>query len=78
VGLAAGRRLQGRVGTDEQMKQQGASFIDAFSGLRGLAALGVFIYHFHHVGYFEPITSRLPYFFKNGWFLVDLFFILSG
>jgi peptidoglycan/LPS O-acetylase OafA/YrhL len=60
------------------MKQQGASFIDAFSGLRGLAALGVFIYHFHHVGYFEPITSRLPYFFKNGWFLVDLFFILSG
>ncbi|WP_049642425.1 acyltransferase family protein [Candidatus Rhodobacter oscarellae] len=49
-----------------------------FEGLRGVAAVAVFFYHFHHVPALAPLTERLPGFFGTGWVFVDLFFILSG
>lgn len=49
-----------------------------FEGLRGIAALAVFVYHFHHVPLLAPVTSLAPTFFSMGWVFVDLFFILSG
>lgn len=53
-------------------------FLTSFEGLRGFAAFGVFIYHFHHVSAFDGLTKFAPGFFELGWLFVDLFFVLSG
>jgi len=48
--------------------------IRSLTGLRGIAALSVVIYHFHPtVG--DGLT---PTFFRHGYLAVDLFFVLSG
>jgi len=52
-------------------------------GLRGLAALGVMLYH---IAFYHPVIAALPFrpgpvlgwIATSGWSLVDLFFVLSG
>jgi len=50
------------------------SEIKSLTGLRGIAALYVAIYHFY------PVTGNgpIPTFFRHGYLAVDLFFVLSG
>ncbi len=55
-----------------------SQFLPALEGLRGLSALGVFLYHFHHVPGLEPLTRNLPILFAHGWVFVDVFFLISG
>jgi len=51
--------------------------IDALTGLRGIAAWWVVLYHFHanFDSFLVPAASR---FVANGYLAVDLFFVLSG
>ena len=60
------------------MRDLRVPFLASFEGLRGFAALGIFVYHFHHVRAFDALTSKAPVFFGQGWMFVDLFFVLSG
>jgi peptidoglycan/LPS O-acetylase OafA/YrhL len=51
--------------------------------LRGLAALGVALYHFQHFGgdrAYYPLASVQPFewLYTRGWCLVDFFFLISG
>jgi peptidoglycan/LPS O-acetylase OafA/YrhL len=58
--------------------QKRLSFIDA---LRGVAALGVVLYHIKEGNHIPVIESRLPWlsdFFELGLFGVPIFFVLSG
>ena len=52
--------------------------IKAFDSLRGLAALGVLI--FHYAGHFHarPLDSLLAPIYDHGGYFVDFFFVLSG
>ena len=49
--------------------------IRALTGLRGVAAFYVMLYHFHIYEYLPDIGHD---FFKHGYLCVDLFFVLSG
>lgn len=60
------------------MHEHPISYLSSFEGLRGVAALGVFVYHFHHIAAFDALTNYAPTFFSQGWIFVDLFFVLSG
>src|SRR5215471_19407682 len=51
----------------------GAHKYEALDGLRGIAALGVVLYHVDWVNHFSDTQ-----FVRNGFLFVDLFFILSG
>ena len=52
--------------------------ITELDGIRGLAALGVVVYHFHkHFGG-APLDSVLFPVYRGGLLFVDLFFVLSG
>ncbi|MCO5398542.1 acyltransferase family protein [Ralstonia soli] len=48
--------------------------LKSLTGLRGVAALYVVVYHFHPVTGNGPISA----FFRHGYLAVDLFFVLSG
>lgn len=58
--------------------QKHAPILAPFEGLRGLAALAVFVYHFHHVGTLSAGAERLAGSLGMGWIFVDVFFVLSG
>jgi peptidoglycan/LPS O-acetylase OafA/YrhL len=49
--------------------------IRALTGLRGIAAIQVMVYHFE---WSVPVTGPLTAFLNHGYLCVDLFFILSG
>ena len=49
--------------------------IRSLTGLRGIAAFYVIIYHF---GFFKSENGILHTFFQHGYLAVDLFFVLSG
>jgi peptidoglycan/LPS O-acetylase OafA/YrhL len=55
------------------MNQDTKSFFGGLESLRGVAAL---IVVFLHIKWANPLTSLL--FFRNGYLMVDLFFVLSG
>ncbi|MAM61594.1 acyltransferase [Maritimibacter sp. UBA3975] len=59
-------------------RQERPRLLAPFEGLRGFAALAVFIYHFHHVAGLDALTALAPGFFGSGWVFVDVFFVLSG
>lgn len=47
--------------------------------MKGISAVGIVIYHYTHFGTFEyPFYNILRLVYTYGYFLVDLFFILSG
>ena len=54
----------------------------ALDSLRGIAAIGILIWHYQHffaLGKFsQPFENDLAFFYKFGWIMVDFFFCLSG
>ena len=52
--------------------------ISELDGIRGLAALGVVIHHYHGHLHGEPLHTLLGPVYIGGYFFVDLFFVLSG
>ena len=55
----------------------------ALDSLRGIAAMGILIWHYQHFfslsgKFIQPYESSLPFLYKFGWIMVDLFFCLSG
>jgi peptidoglycan/LPS O-acetylase OafA/YrhL len=54
----------------------------ALDTLRGVAAIGILIWHYQHffaLGKFtQPFENDLAFFYKYGWIMVDFFFSLSG
>ena len=52
--------------------------ITELDGIRGLAALGVVVYHYHKHFESAPLESLLFPIYTGGLFFVDLFFVLSG
>jgi len=55
------------------MNPSSKQFFSGLESLRGIAALLVV---FHHIHWANPLTAQL--FFRNGYLMVDLFFVLSG
>src|SRR5580700_6668773 len=55
------------------MNQDTKPFFGGLESLRGVAAL---IVVFLHIKWANPLTSLL--FFRNGYLMLDLFFVLSG
>lgn len=52
--------------------------ITELDGIRGLAALGVVVYHYHTHLHGRPLDALLAPVYNGGLLLVDLFFVLSG
>jgi len=52
--------------------------ITELDGIRGLAALGVVVYHYHKHLEAAPLEIILAPIYHGGLFFVDLFFVLSG
>jgi len=58
--------------------------IDSLDGLRGVAIIGVVLYHYFNVSRREyhyitlPISDTYAYLFRYGWLGVQLFFCISG
>ena len=55
----------------------------ALDSLRGIAAFGILIWHYQHFfqvngPFAQPYEADLPFLYKYGWIMVDLFFCLSG
>jgi peptidoglycan/LPS O-acetylase OafA/YrhL len=55
------------------MNPNSKNFFGGLESLRGVAAL---IVVFVHIKWVNPLTTLL--FFRNGYLMVDLFFVLSG
>lgn len=62
-----------RLGADTRISE-----VTALTGLRGVAALYVVIFHLHFPSIFPTMPSRLRAFLDHGYLAVDLFFVLSG
>ncbi|MFK7965788.1 MAG: acyltransferase family protein [Burkholderiaceae bacterium] len=60
-----------------QTSRNPQSIIRAHEGLRGLAAIGVVLFHATTIDAMAPGLETLP-FISNAWICVDLFFVLSG
>ncbi|MDJ0641158.1 MAG: acyltransferase [Paracoccaceae bacterium] len=60
------------------VREQAPALLGAFEGLRGLAALTVFLYHFHHVPNASAGLVAMADLLHRGWVFVDVFFLLSG
>jgi peptidoglycan/LPS O-acetylase OafA/YrhL len=61
-------------------EKQAQGLFPALDGIRGIAFLLVFVIHYVHIPSRVPEIVRLPFFllYETGWFLVPLFFVLSG
>lgn len=61
-------------------EKQAREQFPGLDGIRGIAFLLVFVIHYVHIPSRVPAIVRLPFFllYETGWFLVPLFFVLSG
>jgi len=64
-------------------EEQSSGRLEALDGLRGIAALGVVVWHYQHFGgegdlYPYRHAFFVEWLYEKGWLLVDLFFVLSG